>query len=55
VIVKDYKWAFFATGRLIGQEYPNILHLSVPGNVSLINNRIRVSKEPWESTGFPAE
>lgn len=41
VLFDDYKWAFFATERLIEAGYKSIYHYSAPATLSLSKNRIR--------------
>ena len=53
VVFNDYKWALFATEHLIEQGYRNIMHLSGPLNLSLIQDRIRGFKKAMEKHGLP--
>lgn len=53
VVFNDYKWALFATEHLIEQGYRDILHLSGPRNLSLIQDRIRGFKKAMEKHGLP--
>jgi len=40
VLFDDYKWAFFATERLIEAGYKNIFHYAAPSSLSLSKKRI---------------
>lgn len=53
VVFNDYKWAVFATEHLIEQGYRDILHLSGPRNLQLIQDRIRGFKKAMEKHGLP--
>lgn len=53
VVFNDYKWALFATEHLIEQGYRDILHLSGPRNLQLIQDRIRGFRRAMEKHGLP--
>lgn len=55
VVFNDYKWAVFATEHLIEQGYRDILHLSGPRNLLLIQDRIRGFKKAMEKHGLPSD
>lgn len=53
VVFNDYKWALFATEHLIAQGCKNILHLSGPPHLKLMQDRINGFKRALEKYKLP--